>query len=231
MKIIGLGMALAGIIAVPAAAVQPVTITSTGIYNPGNVNAVVDGVSRSDYAVPLTFTTAQRAAQDFLGFCVDLPHTITVAIGSQLRQTLDYHVAPLTQDGYGNPLSSTQVREITGLARLGFSIAKGGATDAPAQLAAIQQSIWSVEYPTATFTATGPYAAAQSAYTTKFLAEAPSLKGFARTIVADNGASQGQITNVGGVPEPASWALMFAGFGIVGAAVRSRRATAMVVAA
>ena len=233
MQIKFLGVAIAAAIAVPAAAVQPVTITSTGIYNPGTVDATVNGVTQSEYAVPLTFTatSAKGAALDFLGFCVDLSHNIYVGVGSQLQQMLAYHVAPLTQNGYGDALSSTQVHEITGLASLGFTIAKGTASDRPAQLAAIQQSIWSVEYPTSIFAATGPYAAAQAGYTKTFLAEVPSLKGFARTIVADNGSTQSQITNVGGVPEPASWAMMLAGFGLVGATVRNRRTAMTVVAA
>ena len=232
MKFLGMA-AVAAAVAAPAAAVQPVTITSAGIYNPGNVNATVGGTTKSEYAVPLTFTGSNsgKAIADFIGFCVDLPHAIYVNVGSQLKETLAYHVAPLTQDGYGNALSSTQVREITGLARLGFTIAKGSATDAPAQLAAVQQAIWTVEYPTSTFTATGPYAAAQAGYAATFLHEAPHLSGFARNIVSDSGSTQGQITNVGGVPEPASWALMLAGFGIVGAAARSRRTGMTTVAA
>lgn len=233
MKIKILGVALAAVVAVPAAAVQPVTITSTGIYNPGTVDATVGGATHSEYAVPLTFTATagKSAALDYLGFCVDLPHNIYVGVNSQLKQTLAYHVTPLRQNGYGSALSSSQVREITGLARLGFTIAKSTDSDRLSQLAAIQQSIWSIEYPTSTFTATGPYAVAQAAYTKTFLAEAPRLSGFARTIVADNGATQAQITNVGGVPEPANWAMMLAGFGLVGATARSRRSTMTVVAA
>ena len=35
----------------------------------------------------------------------------------------------------------------------------------------------------------------------------------------------GFVVSVGGVPEPASWAMMIAGFGLVGAAARRRRQT------
>ena len=233
MRIKLLGLLAFGTVAAPAMAVQPVTITSAGIYNPGNVDATVDGVTKSEFSVPLTFTGSNsgKAVADFLGFCVDLPHLIYVNVGSQLKETLAYHVAPLTQDGFGNALSSTQVREISGLARLGFNIAKGTATDAPAQLAAVQQAIWTVEYPTSTFVATGPYAAAQAGYVATFVKEAPKLSGFARNIVSDSGTVQGQITNVGGVPEPTSWALMLAGFGVVGFVARGRRSGMATVAA
>jgi hypothetical protein len=49
--------------------------------------------------------------------------------------------------------------------------------------------------------------------------------------VSDNGNIQGQITNLGGVPEPASWALMLGGFGVVGVLARTRRRTMATVAA
>ncbi|WP_174297170.1 PEPxxWA-CTERM sorting domain-containing protein [Sphingomonas bacterium] len=44
-------------------------------------------------------------------------------------------------------------------------------------------------------------------------------------------AIKAQITNVGGVPEPASWAKMLAGFVLVGAANRGWRGTLIRVAA
>ncbi|MBV8972771.1 MAG: PEPxxWA-CTERM sorting domain-containing protein [Sphingomonadaceae bacterium] len=166
-----------------------------------------------------------------LGFCVDLPHPIYVNIGSQLAETLHFHVAPLTTDGYGNPLSSGQVRQITGLARLGFTIGHGSAADTATQLAAIQQAIWTVEYPTATFAAAGDNAAAQATYAASFLAQAPRLSGFVRFLSSDDGTIQGQATDVGGVPEPASWALLVAGFGVVGALQRRRSGTLATVAA
>ncbi len=232
MRLNLIAAAIVAVAAVPAAAVQPVTITSAGIYNPGNVTATVGGNTLNEYSVPLTFTGSSlaHAAFDALGFCVDLPHKIYVGVGSQLAQTLHYTVSPLTQDGYGNALSSTQVREITGLAALGFGIAKGGASDKSAQLAAVQQAIWTVEYPTSTFAATGPFAAAQAEYAAKFVALAPTLKGYARNIVSIDGV-QGQITNIADVPEPAAWAMMLSGFGVVGALARSRRATMPTVAA
>ncbi len=232
MRFLIIAAAAAAAIAAPALAVQPVTITSAGIYNPGTVDATVGGTTKSEYATDIVFTgkSVASAAFDALGFCVDLPHDIYVNIGSQLKDNLAFHVAPLTGDGFGNALSSTQVREITGLARLGFTIAKGTATDAPAQLAAIQQAIWTIEYPTYSFAATGPYAAAQAGYATAFVKQAPQLNGFARFIASDNGV-QGQITNIGGVPEPTSWALLLAGFGAVGTAARRRRGGMTTVAA
>ena len=232
MRFTLIGLACAVTSATPAAALQAVTITSAGIYNPGTVDATVGGNSKSEYAVPLTFTAASSKGGtiDFLGFCVDLSHQIYVGIGSQLAKTLHYHAAPLTGDGSGNALSGGQVREITALAHLGFTIAVGADVDKDAQVAAIQQAIWTVEYPTAIFTATGPYASVQDGYAATFISEAPHLTGFARFIASDDGVSQGQITNIGGVPEPASWAMMLIGFSIVGGFSRRRRGLTIVAA-
>lgn len=232
MRLMLTGFALlAAVAASPSLAVETVTITSAGIYDPGTAAATVGGVELSEYAVPLTFTASVgKSTTSFLGFCVDLPHIIYVGIGSQLRETLGYHVAALASNGFGKSLGRDQVREITGLAALGFGIAKNTATDKAAQLAGIQQAIWTVEYPTSTFVATGPYATAQASYAAAFVKAAPTLKGFARTIVSDDGNTQAQITNVGGVPEPATWALLLAGFGTVGLAARRRGTMATVSA-
>ena len=54
--------------------------------------------------------------------------------------------------------------------------------------------------------------------------------GYHPAIVVDVGGSVSAGPN-GTIPEPASWAMMLAGFGIVGSAVRSRRAGGAVTAA
>lgn len=220
-------------VAVPAAAVQPITITSVGIYSPGRVDYTNGGTTKSEYSVPLTLTAtygAGRAAFDALGFCIDITHNIFVGLGSQLAVNLGYHVAPLTGDGAGRALSTSQVRQITGLATLGFGIARGGDSDRAVKLAAIQQAIWTVEYPASTFAATGDFAPAQAEYAARYVALAPTLRGHARTIVADNGSTQAFITNAPGVPEPATWVQLVAGFGVVGLVTRRRRTMTVVAA-
>lgn len=226
------GALLAFAAAVPAAALQPITLTSVGIYLPGHVDVTTGGTTKSEYSVPLTMTAIGKNGVPFdaLGFCVDLEHNIYVGLGSQLATSLAYHIAPLTTDGAGRPLSATQVREIGGLATLGFGIARGSAADKPAQLAAIQQAIWTVEYPMSTFAATGDYVPAQATYAAQFLAAAPGLRGFARTIVSNDGATQAFITNIAGVPEPAMWVEMLAGLGLVGVITRRRRRPVSVTA-
>lgn len=219
-------------IAAPAAAVQTVVLNSVGIYNPGHLDVTTGATTKSEYSVPLTFTAkgAKGVAFDALGFCVDLAHNIYVGFGSQLATSLPYHVVPLRNDGFGNPLKNKQINEIGGLATLGFAIAKSSDANKSAELAAVQQAIWTVEYPHSNFVSTGGFAASQASYAAQYLAAAPTLHGFARTIVADNGATQAFISNIGSVPEPAMWVEMLAGFGVVGALSRRRRTTAIVAA-
>jgi hypothetical protein len=243
MRNILVAMVIAVAAVAPAAAVQTVTFTSAGIYNPGSVNATFGGNTKSELAAALHFTgTAGGAAFDAIGFCVDLSHNIFVNIGSQFQETLNYTIAPLSQDGAGNGLTDMQVHEISGLAALGFKLADAAASDVAAQLAAIQQAIWTIEYPTATFVATGDFASAQAAYSADYVARAPQLSGLATNLVSLDGV-QGQITNItggfgggiggntGAVPEPAVWLEMLAGFSLVGALTRRRNSGTPVVAA
>ncbi len=241
MRNILIGLTIAAAAAAPAAAVQSVTITSAGIYNPQTLDATINGTTKSEYAAPLTLTgTIAGVAFDALGFCVDLPHNIYVNIGSQLQQTLNYQASPLTQDGYGTKLTGTQVREIKGLAALGFQLIHDAATDLSTRAAAIQQAIWTIEYPSASFIATGADAAARTDYVTSYLAEAPSLSATATNLVSLDGV-QGQITNIsadligpggdaGPVPEPAVWLEMMAGFGAIGLLSRRRSSVRVVTA-
>ena len=210
--------------AAPTAAVESLTLTSVGIYNPGHVDRKTGETTVSEFAVPLTFTATSIASSGFdaIGFCVDLAHNIFVGVGGQLVTSLKYHVVPLTTDGYGQPLTTTQANEMLGLARLGFGLAASSDPDKAARLAAIQQAIWTIEYPASTFTATGDFATAQAAFAAQYVAMAGTLTGFARTIVADDGSTQAFVTNIPGVPEPATWLQLVAGCGLTGMFARRR---------
>jgi hypothetical protein len=225
----GVALMVAALTATPSAAVE-VFVQTAGIYDPGHVLATVPGGPRDEYAVPVHFTGnfgtgAAAPAFDFDGFCIDLFHNINVGFGSQAWVGLNYHTAPLTTDGVGNLLSVAQVRQIGGLANLGFALIGSGDPDRAAKLAAIQAAIWTVEYPTISFTANNSFAGLQAAIDS-YVALAPSLSGYAQVIYSDlpgASAKQGFITSIPGVPEPAVWAQMIAGFGMAGAVVRMRR--------
>ncbi len=214
---------------VPAAAATQIHIQSAGIYAPGSLhvaalaqNSTGSGTAASEYSAAVRFTAnfgsaAASPSFDFIGFCVDLFHPITVAIDGQTPLSLNYHTAALTDDRNGTLLSAAQLQQIGGLATLGFQIAAGSATDRSARLAAIQQAIWTVEYPTLSFVAAGPYAS-QQAFADMYVVQAPTLSGVATALYADDGSTQGFV--VSGVPEPASWTLLVAGFALVGVAAR-----------
>lgn len=62
---------------------------------------------------------------------------------------MNFAISTLAHDGFGNGLTTMQVNEISGLAALGFELYDQVAIDVDAQLAAIQQAIWPIQYPTA----------------------------------------------------------------------------------
>lgn len=217
--------------AVPAAAID-LTLTSAGIYSPGTVVVTNPGPgaqsTMTDLASIVRFTaTRDGRAIDILGFCIDLFHPITVGIDGQTRTNLNYVTAPLTTDSAGGALSIAQVRQIGGLAEIGFGIARGNGPDKAARLAAIQQAIWTIEYPTLSFAAGSPHAA-QQGFVHEYLALAPGLSGPARTIYAADRSTQGFV--VAGVPEPGTWAMLVVGFGLVGAATRRGKTVRRVAA-
>lgn len=78
-------------------------------------------------------------------------------------------------------------------------------------------------------TGTVPSSGNWSIYTASYTATGADVGG-AISIALDSLGSQGGFDNVqlsAMVPEPASWALLIAGFGLTGAAMRRRRATAL----
>ena len=150
---------------------------------------------------------------------------------AQSAVNLAYHTAPLTVDSYGptsgvsgSTLSPTQIAEIGGLANLGGDLIHGDAADLSNKLAAIQGAIWSIEYPsTAGYTFT-PSSSAVQAYMNGYVSNAAATQSHS-PVIAIYGANGQGLLPAGGVPEPARWALMLAGFGCAGAALRRRRVT------
>ena len=218
--------AAAVLLATPAFATTDVHIDSAGIYSPGSVTVGFPTGAKAEYSTLINFTANKAGGPtfDLIGFCVDLYHNIFVNIGSQRATSLDYHRGQLTTDANGTALSSQQAMQIGGLATLGFSIAKSADPDKFAKLAGIQQAIWTIEYPTLTFDGSGGLAG-QQGFADAFIAAAPGLKGSARAFYANDSATQGFV--VAGVPEPAGWGLMIAGFGMIGFGARRRRMLAV----
>ena len=250
-----------------ADASTPVTIYSTGIYNPATITVGGALGPTDDWSTAVEFSVAVDGGvvQTLYGFCVDLTHVIyvnypgttdivTAGGNNQYNNTLNYTTSTLSRDSVGGPsgssgvvLSSLQIGEIGGLANFGRNLILTADPSSVGfsgqylsdELAAVQGAIWSIEYPTSTFTA--QTTSVQSLLNT-YIADAPAgaVSGPVNTIY--NGVNQGFVVgssqigrpgdgeslgNFTAVPEPTSWMLMIGGFGFAGAMLRRRQALAL----
>lgn len=208
--------AMVVLLATPAAALSTLNVETAGIYNSAPINGVGNPtIDTSGGNFRLT-GTSDTGSFDFDAFCVDLARTISVGIGVQANVNYNYQVGTFTTDGFGNLLTADQVKQARGLATLGFSLI--GDPTKGNDLAAIQGAIWQVLHPDAVFSSSD---AAVDGLIASYVALAPTLKGNARFIFSTDGNPQ-QSLLIPGVPEPATWAMLIAGFGLVGMSARRR---------
>ena len=217
-----LGLATAG-----AASAADIHLDDVGLY--GGTTAHFSGpvLNGDEDAVGFLFTVnsgigAHLPTYTLNGFCVDLFHNISPGAND-----LQYHTEALLYDSntgaappWGAALTAAQISEIYGLANLGDHLARTGAPDLDNKLSAIQGAIWQVEYATETVSfVPGVVQEYFNAYLKM------GLKGTGYAIYS--GLAETARTTQGfviGVPEPSTWALMIGGFGMIGAALRRRRA-------
>jgi hypothetical protein len=217
MNHLALAAALAVAVAAPAAATTTFNITSAGVFNTADVSVGSSGYLGGSFRLVGT-----RGSQPFdvYGFCVDLAHTIGVGINSMAPVDLVYVFDDLTTAPGGGPLSAAQLNQMNGLAFLGFKLLQAGTDpDLGTKLPAIQALIWETEY-NQLATSSNPGVQAQI---DAIRALAPSLKGSAFYIRPADGRPVTQGLFISDVPEPATWAMLIAGFGLVGFAARRRR--------
>jgi hypothetical protein len=202
-RLVGAAVALCALGAISTASAADLIVTDVGVDSWNMVDVAGHG---AEVSTAILFN-------GFVVFCVDLEHNVAVGGG----QSLPYDFALLTVDGAGNPVSEANSNRIGRLADLGRFIY---ATVLPSvsrssDLTAIQAAIWSIEYNTAVTSA--------DSYTNGKIAD--------YLLVTDNGRGRAHILQsldghqsqtIGGVPEPATWALMICGFGLAGAVLRRR---------
>jgi len=203
------GICLAGAAASGASAASLIiTDVETGNGDLGNV--AVGGGYGNPWTTPILMTDTQ--GQTLVVVCDDLNHVVYVGANQHLK----YDIGPVQVDGLGDPLSAAQSNEMGQLANIGkFDYSKHTTAGEDGAIAA-QAAIWGVEYGVQV-SSTDPIIQKDI---TADLKVSDNGRGDAFGLLADNG-QQSQIT--GGVPEPATWAMMLMGFGGLGAAMRGAR--------
>lgn len=189
------------------------------------------------YEGPLTFKVTDathHTPYNLTAFCVDLFDDITLGSLNLTYETWQLKTNRDTDNqSLGTTLSATTLSRITKLLTLANGFETNMAANG-AQLAAIQGAIWEVENPGYTVVS---HNAGVDTFMNTFIAQTlitnPNQAGYIqegqlKTIISFNTDHQAFAYAIaGGVPEPATWAMMIMGFGAIGATIRRRRATAV----
>ncbi len=180
------------------------TVVKTSMSSPYTANLSGFGIDETVRLGPIDFTT--DAGMDYLLYCLDPFHTIT--IGNQ-DPSLIYDKGVVSNDFGGHVFTVTQLGNINWLLQVG----RNPIDDVHG--AAIQADIWTHEGMTV-----GGLAAPVQTYFDFLESHMGSASG-ANTFSWNS--LDGHQSFGGGVPEPATWALLIMGFGGIGALIRRRR--------
>lgn len=223
-------MAMATIAPAPSQAATLFNISSIGLDSPGGKNGTISyaptsfSVNAGIGRLALNGTDAASDPVSFLTYCIDIFHFV--------------HAGPFTLQAASSILSNpTKLGQLSALLANADPLVVDATTSAAAQLA-----VWEIAFETGTsaydlnagdLKVTGGNSAGARTLANSYLANViggtwqPSGGKLEVLYAPDN---QIQLLSVAAVPEPATWAMLIGGFGLVGASMRRRRKFALALA-
>jgi hypothetical protein len=160
-------------------------------------------------------------SEQLLVFCVDIFHYFDPAN----TPPITYQTGLLTTDSSGANSGTGVALSPVISGEIGYLASLYQANNTAEALAGIQGAIWLTEYSGLTLTGGSSQVAHFQALGADWAATHAGNTTYADAIYSVGGQNQGFVIG-GAVPEPASWALMIAGFGMAGAVLRRRRQVA-----
>lgn len=198
-----LASALVLAVAAPAAAatIQPVAVTASDSFWTYDVNNLINGSGLSGGLHDTNWSNMWQSSWD------DVPHYLVFDLGQKVALT------STSVWQYAADFGPWWYETDRGVKDLGVSISLDGVNFTPVADAVLDRQVLT------SATAKSPFAA-----------QLVALSGDARYVRFDLNSNYGsawtglsEVRFSGAVPEAATWAMMIAGFGLVGAAMRRRR--------
>ncbi|WP_448577838.1 PEPxxWA-CTERM sorting domain-containing protein [Thermaurantiacus sp.] len=221
-KFFGAGLVAGAMLLYSGVAHASLHVTKAGFFNSATVSLAGPGPGNGNQTAAnfrLQGTFHWGGTFDVYAFCVDLANSIALGSNSLADVNYKYDLGTLTMaPGTMTLLTAGQLQQMKGLAALGFQLLNDGDPDLGVKIPAIQSAIWSIEYGK---TATSSNPTIQG-WINSYIALAPSLTGKNVSYIYSLDTPTRQGLFISYVPEPGTWTMLIAGFGLVGYAARRK---------